>query len=446
MTKVAIPTSASELEELLNDGPRVGELIKNNQFGEFVSAYSKTIERTDPDLIQQINEGMQAGLQDFLRRNEQTRPDIPTELIKPGAHVDLRVHPTALGAPLNKEFPGGLREFLTSTMPTNRLTSSDVDRWRRIRNDYSSIDPSKGGFLVPETIRAGLLANALETAIMRPRATVVTMDAPRVVFPAIDETTRSGSVFGGISWAWVAEGAAMPESEARFGRVVLDASKLVTYCEVPSELPLDAPQAFGDVIDQRMPAALAFGQDYAYLVGTGVGQPMGYLNAANKALVSVAKETNQPNDTIVVQNINKMFSRMTPSSLKSAVWVATIDTFPQLAEMSLATGTGGSPVWLNNGVIGAPPMTIYGRPVEFTEKTPTLGDLGDISFVDPAQYLVGDMRQMRVQSSEHYKFNQDLIVYRVIDRGDGRPWMLSAVTPANGSTNTLSPYVTLAAR
>ncbi|HEX3088978.1 MAG TPA: phage major capsid protein, partial [Ilumatobacteraceae bacterium] len=135
------------------------------------------------------------------------------------------------------------------------------------------------------------------------------------------------------------------------------------------------------------------------------------------------------------------------ASLGRAVWVANIDTFPQLATMSLAVGTGGSAIWLNNGVEG-PPMTILGRPVIFTEKVPTLGGAGngmDISFLDFGYYLVGDRQQMRAEASEHYQFGNDITTYRIIERVDGRPWIQSAITPANGS-NTLSPFVALGER
>jgi HK97 family phage major capsid protein len=135
---------------------------------------------------------------------------------------------------------------------------------------------------------------------------------------------------------------------------------------------------------------------------------------------------------------------MLPTSLGSAVWIANIDTFPQLATMALSVGTGGSPIWLNNGVAG-PPMTILGRPVIFTEKAKTVGSAGDINFVDLSYYLVGDRQSMQADTSAHYKFANDQTVFRVIERVDGRPWIQNAITPNQGS-NTLSPFVKVAVR
>ena len=447
MSTITIPDAPDKLEELLNDTSKVKKIFTEGAFPELVRKYAAAVNKRDPDIGEQVRVETQRCMAQFLRDNEQDftkRLNLANKATGTKHHHGTAYNKSAIGCALDGEFED-MADYLASVAPGQRQSAADRERWSRIRNDYGTVDPSLGGFLVSERLRTELLSNALEAAIMRPRANVITMDGPRVPFPCVDETTHSGSVFGGITGNWVAEGAALPESEARFGRVVLDASKLVTYCEVPAELPADAPVAFGDFINTNMPAAITHFEDTAFLTGNGVGQPLGIINAGNLALVVVTKEAAQLADTIVWQNVVKMFSRMLPASMSRAVWLAAPNTFPQLALMSVAVGTGGSVVWLGNGA-EAPAMTILGRPVIFTEKVPKLGDQSDLSLIDPRQYLLGDMQQMRVQSSEHYKFGNDVIVYRVIERADGTPWMRSAITPANGASDTLSPYVTLGER
>ena len=145
------------------------------------------------------------------------------------------------------------------------------DRWQRIRNDYSSLDAATGGFLVPENLRAELLRVALETAIVRSRARVIPMDSARVPFPTIDSTSNASTVYGGIVGYWTEEGGSLTESEATFGRVTLDASKLTAYCEVPNELLQDSIVSFGALIDQLVPSAIAWFEDIAFIRGNGVG-------------------------------------------------------------------------------------------------------------------------------------------------------------------------------
>lgn len=446
---VTIPKDPAELEAMLGDDKVLAEVAKTpKDLGEFIKNYVQgQQEKVGEVLAAQVREQSQIVLAEMLKENGATLSNRARLDLSKGRSMPSRgaaYNSEAIGAALDGEFTS-ISDFLRSVAPDHKRSPQDRQRWEKIRNDYSSVDPALGGFLVPEVLRSTLLQNTLEASVVRPRAMVVPMDGPSVPFPAVDETTHAGSVYGGITGTWVEEGAALPESEARFGRVVLKANKLVSYCEVPSELPMDAPQAFGGFIDSAMPKAITFFEDQAFLTGNGVGKPLGVLNSLNTALIQVAKETGQSADTIVWENVIKMFARMLPSSLGSAIWVASIDSFPELATMALSVGTGGSAVWLNNGVDG-PPARILGRPCYFSEKVPKLGDLGDLSFIDFGQYLLGDRQNMRVESSTHYKFGNDMIVYRVIERADGRPWMKSPITPANNSTSTLSPYVTLAER
>ena len=458
MSKIAIPETPEELEELLGDVKRVEALVKEGQFPEVIRAYAQATDERGKlaDIVKESIAAAFAGQDELRATVEQTvkesmektltdyginRPSMADTVGRDGREHGAAYNRHAIGAPLDKEFEN-TADFLVSIWHQNQ---AGQDRWRKIRADYSSIDPAAGGFLVPEVLRSELLRLALESAVVRPRARVIPMDSARVPFPAIDASSHASSVFGGITANWVEEGGTLSETEAKFGRVVLQASKLATHCDVPNELLTDSIVSFAALIEQLLPEAIAWYEDTAFLTGNGAGQPLGVLNSA--ALISVTKETGQPADTVVWENIVKMYSRMLPGSLGRAVWIANNDVFPELATMALSVGTGGSAIWLNNGVAG-PPATILGRPLILTEKVPTLGGAGsgkDLSFIDLGYYLIGDRQQMRAESSIHAKFTTDLTTYRVIERVDGRGWLLSALTPAN-STNTLSPFVTLGER
>lgn len=118
--------------------------------------------------------------------------------------------------------------------------------------------------------------------------------------------------------------------------------------------------------------------------------PEGFMNSP--IVVTVNKESGQTADTIVWQNLVKMYARMLPSSLGRAVWIANIDIFPELATMAIPVGIGGGPTYqLSNGSSAS----ILGRPLVFTKKMETLGDLGDIAFVDFGYYQSGDHQSMQ---------------------------------------------------
>ncbi|MEV5957295.1 phage major capsid protein [Streptomyces sp. NPDC051987] len=464
---ITIPDSPAGLAEALSDADKMKELWASKEsLQQFIEGYANAVDKSNRGEINaQAREQMQLVLAEYLKNNgSDAKP--PVDFAGERAHaLAPEIKGLSAGARkslYNRRAPGAkadgifadASEFFRSTWyRADRLKDfgelrPKLDKLIEIQNSYGSEVPADGGFLIPEELRSEILQVALETAVVRPRATVIPMSSLRVPIPMIDDTSHTSSILGGVVGYWTEEAAGLTESQASFGRVVLDAKKLTAYAEVPNELLMDAP-AFEGFFSGTFPKAISWFEDVAFLTGTGVGEPMGFINSP--VSVQVAAEAGQPSGTIVWENLVKMYAQMLPTSLGRAVWIASIDTFPQLATMALSVGTGGGPVWIGNmaggqGGMDAPPATILGRPVYFTEKTGPLGTTGDISFVDLSYYLIGDRMEMQSSSSEHYKFANDKTAYRVIERVDGRPWLQSAITPKNGSSNKLSPVVQLASR
>ena len=198
-----------------------------------------------------------------------------------------------------------------------------------------------------------------------------------------------------------------------------------------------------------IPAAFAsefgFRTDDAIVNGTGAGQPLGILNAGS--LVSVSKETGQADDTIVAENIVKMYARqLNPGS---AVWLVNKSCFPQLWTMSLSVGTGGAPIFQPAGGLAAQPYnTMLGRPVIPVEQCASLGTVGDIIFADLAGgYILAEKGGMQTDVSIHVRFVYDESVFRFVYRVDGQPVLASPVTPYKGGAgNSQSHFVALETR
>jgi HK97 family phage major capsid protein len=449
VAKIAIPTTQAELEELLSDKAQVQNLVTEGQLGEVTKAYARHIAEADTELSIQVKEETQRVLAEYLRENENTKG---LEALKRGGvsavttTANKHYQPKALGAKYSpEEYGGTLAQFLIDVSPKAYVTPELAARREQLRNAAaSSGEPASGGFLIPEAFRAELLSLSLEASVVRPRARIVPMETARVIYPFIDDTSHASNVFGGVQGYWTPESGTMTDVAATFGRLALDAWKLTAFANVPNELIADSAISFEAFVRSTFPQALAYFADVAFLSGNGAGQPLGILTDGNAARVTVSKESGQAADTIVWENIVKMYARMLPQSLSSAVWVTSPDTFSELATMALSVGTGGGPIWLNNGVAG-PPMTILGRPVIVSEKVENLGDKGDINFIDFSYYLVGDRQAMTVSSSEHFRFQNGETSFKFVERLDGRPWLRSALTPRNGGP-TLSPFVTLEAR
>lgn len=465
MTTMTIPDSAAGLREALTDEKVLKHLwAKPENLTEYIEGFADKSVKAQQGLYEkQLKEQTQLVVAEMLKEHGGT--DKPPVDFAGARKHDLAPHIKGLpsGAQkslYNRRAPGvaadgifqDAAEFFRATWHRANTARDYRDvlapklaKLTEIQNSYSSEVPSSGGFLIPEELRSEILQLALETAVVRPRATVIPMSSARVPIPTIDDTSHQSSILGGVQAFWTEEAAPLTESQGSFSRVVLDAKKLTAYAEVPNELLQDAP-AFEGYFDGTFPKAISWFEDVAYLTGTGVGEPLGFINSP--VAIQQAAESGQSAGTVVWENIVKMFSRMLPTSLGRAVWIASIDTFPQLATMALSVGTGGGPVWIggpNQPGADTPPISILGRPVFFTEKTGPLGTPGDISFADLSYYLIGDRMEMTVSASEHYKFANDKTAYRVVQRCDGQPWLKSPLTPKNGGP-TLSPVVELVAR
>lgn len=463
---ITIPDSSAGLAEALSDEKVLKELWKSKDtLGNFIEGFAAKVSKVNEDQLErQIKEQAQLVVANMLKENGGSDKP-PVDFAGTKAHqlqLQLKGLPSGARRSLyNRRAPGAAAdgifedpcEFFRATwhragqQKDRDNLLAKAGRLQEIQNSYGSEVPGDGGFLIPEELRSEILQVALETAVVRPRATVIPMSSLRVPIPMIDDTSHQSSILGGVQAFWTEEAAALQESQAKFGRVTLDAKKLTAYAEVPNELLQDAP-AFEGFFDGTFPKAISWFEDVAFLTGTGNGEPVGFISSP--VSVSQTIETGQPTQTIVWENIVKMYSRMLPTSLGRAVWICSIDTFPQLATMALSVGTGGGPVWIGNmaggqGGADTPPVTILGRPVFFTEKTGPLGTAGDINFVDLSYYLIGDRMTMQVSASEHYKFANDKTAYRVVERVDGKPWLQTAITPKNGGPQ-LSPVVQLASR
>ena len=485
MTKIKAPSDPDGLREVLTDHTRLkayfsAEAVADGSTRDFLDSYAAVWAKQHPEAVGDIRDQVQSVMFDMMRdAGAGKRPALDLSNAVQFDHGRPRLSLSADGSAsvskgrgcvYNSTSPGArfeaayrepdrfrtIGEYCQAIREEARPTSNPkrkellqkLENVRSFQNSFGSEDPSAGGFLIPEIMRSELLQLALEESIVRSRATVIPMSTLRVPIPTVDDTSHVSTLFGGVQFYWAEESASLTESQAKFGKVVLDAKKLTGFFKVPNELLADAP-AFSGWFDTRIPAGLAWSEDVAFLNETGAGTPQGFINSP--ASVQVAAQSGQATKTIVWENIVGMYARMLPTSLKNAIWIASIDSFPELATMALSVGTGGGPVWIGNfaggqGGADTPPVNILGRPVIFTEKVGPLGTTGDISFVDLSYYLIGDRQQVEVAASDQFAFQNDQTAYRIIERVDGRPWLQTPLTPHNGSSNTLTAFVQLASR
>jgi HK97 family phage major capsid protein len=303
--------------------------------------------------------------------------------------------------------------------------------------------PADGGFLVQQDYSDILLEKSYATGILSSKVTRIPLGdrSNGIKLPAVDETSRAtGSRWGGVQIYWAAEADAATAKKPKFRRIELELKKLIGLCYATDELIEDA-SALGAVINKAFPEEFGFVLDDSIYRGNGAGQPLGFLNSA--CVVSQAAEGSQTAATVNEKNVVKMFARMPARLIPGAEWYVNQDVLPQLPLMSI----GNQPVYLPpGGLINAPVGgLLLGRPVNVIEQAETCGTVGDIVFANFGEYVMIDKGGIEADSSMHVRFLNDEMTFRWTYRVDGQPGWTSAMTPYKGS-NTLSPFVTLAAR
>jgi HK97 family phage major capsid protein len=176
-------------------------------------------------------------------------------------------------------------------------------------------------------------------------------------------------------------------------------------------------------------------EDYRFLRGTGMVEPLGVINSP--AAIQVSRQTaNQ----VTWQDVRTMYSRAKFGG--SLVWIASQTTLPFL--MNIADG-GSNNLFVTAfaGAAGAVPGTLFGLPLLFADRSPALGSTGDLVLADLQYYLVKDGSGPFVDASPHVYFTSDQTVIRITWNVDGKPWLTAPLQLEGSSSNTVSPFVVL---
>lgn len=290
-----------------------------------------------------------------------------------------------------------------------------------------------GGFLVPPEFGREVFRHSLEGDALLPLTDNIPVTGNTMSFPR-DETTPWGT--DGIRAYWENEAGVATQTKPKGDRYDFRLSKLFALVPVTDELMADAA-SLDSYIGGKMAESIRWKANLSIFQGSGVGQPKGFFGHASQ--VSVAKEAGQTADTVVAENVAKMFARQLRPD--RGVWLINNDVYPQLLLLNKANQM----LWTPDFRLG-PGGALFGRPVIMTQLCKTVGDQGDIVFADLSYYrTITKAGGIETATSMHLFFDAGAAAFRATFRIDGQPSISAAVSPANGS-NTLSPFVVLDVR
>jgi HK97 family phage major capsid protein len=242
--------------------------------------------------------------------------------------------------------------------------------------------------------------------------------------------------FGGVVTYYTEEAGQMQESQPNFRQITLTAHKMTAYSVASDELLDDSAVSIQDFLmgDRGFPGAIVHQADYDYLRGDGVGKPQGVIGA-DCTIVHARGTANQVN----YEDLTAMLSKAMPNS--SLVWVISQTAMNELLTLQ---GPTGNPVYLWANAVSGAPASLLGYPVIWSDKSPALGDEGDVLLAAFSYYLIGDRQAitMDVSTEEYFRTNQ--VSWRANFRHDGKPWLKAPFSYGRGEElGQLSPFVVL---
>jgi HK97 family phage major capsid protein len=246
-----------------------------------------------------------------------------------------------------------------------------------VRNALRIGADSEGGYLVPDEYEKQLISGLEEENFLRRLATVIQTSSGDKKIPVV---ASHGTA------QWIDEGAAVPESDDKFGTVILSAFKLATMLKISDELLNDSAFNLESYVAKEFGRRMGRAEEEAFVDGNGTGKPTGFLQSAQTG-VTAASAT-----AVTFDEVIDLYHSLREPYRKSAVFVVNDQTIKAIRKLKDGSGVY---LWQPSLTAGSPD-TILGRPVKTCGFMPTVAaGKKAIAFGDFSYYWISD-RQGRV--------------------------------------------------
>lgn len=237
-------------------------------------------------------------------------------------------------------------------------------------------------------------------------------------------TTASGETLeypvknGRPTAAKVAENTAYGKSDGSWTKTNIGAYKYGVIVEATQEIVDDSQLDILGILAQDAGESVADMVMAELLVGTGTGQPWGWITRSTGA-VNAANLAGVTTDNL----IDLQHSILRPYR-RNAVFMTSDSAVQALRKLKDANGNY---IWQPSVTAGAPD-TILGTSIMTDPNVATAGAGAKVLvYGDPSKYLIRQVKNLRVVRSDEYGYDRDVIAFKVTWRGSGDLFDLASV-------------------
>lgn len=269
----------------------------------------------------------------------------------------------------------------------------------------SKATSAAGGYLVPTSFERELIRIMRDFGAMRDLATVTTTSSGEPIqIPAE----------AGIGVAsWVAENAAIPETDDSYTQVSLGAYKVARGTRASLELLQDAAFDLESEIANSIGASIGITENTAYVVGDGSGKATGITTQTTAGKTGATGQTT----TVTTDDLIDLYFSVMSAYRRNGTWLMNEGGVKGIMKLK---DTTGQYIW-SPGITAGAPDTILGRPVRTDPDMPVMAaNAKSILFGDFRYYRIRDVAGFSVQRlNELYAMNGQ-IGFVGIHRTDGK--------------------------
>jgi HK97 family phage major capsid protein len=280
----------------------------------------------------------------------------------------------------------------------------------------SKLTSGAGGSTVPISFYDQLMAHLIEvSAILQAGATVLNTDS--------GETLQVPKTTGHSSAALTAEAAQLTASDPVFSQVSLGAFKYGTFIQVSTELVNDSGVDLQGYLAMQAGRALGNALGAALITGTGSTMPLGITASTSLGATGPTGQSGGLGPTSATANsgadflFDLFYSVIAPyRASRACAWIVKDSTMAVLRKIKDTTGQ----YIFQPSLVAGTPDTMMGKPIYTDPFMPAVATSAkSIIFGDISQYFVRLAGGVRFERSNEFAWQNDLVSFRAIIRGDG---------------------------
>jgi HK97 family phage major capsid protein len=285
---------------------------------------------------------------------------------------------------------------------------------------------SPGTELVPQGFGRFFVAFVAQSGVLQTNVSVLnTTSGETVIVP-------KETAFGTANL--IAEGASITEADATIAQVSLSSYKYAALMQASREVIEDSAVDVLGLVASSLGKSIGTAVATAYTTGTGSSQPQGIANAPT---AGVTLATGQTTTITSADSLIDLYFSVSEPYRRNGFWLMN-DTTMAIVRKLKASGSGD--YVLDLGQLGDPLPRILGRPVliESNMASPA-ANAYTIAFGDFSEYfLVRNAGTVRIERSDDFAFQNDLVTFRGILRTDSK----QVINGASGAVKFLRQSAT----